>query len=113
MPKIYIAGPMSGLPDYNRPAFYEAAEAFTEGGWTVFNPAENDVMLFGSHELCEAAINENRNAALRVMLGSDLKWICKKADAIAMLPGWENSKGARTEHALAVALDLQIIYITD
>lgn len=112
-PKIYIAGPMSGYPDYNRPAFYEVAEAFEEGGWEVFNPADNDVLLFGSHEACDAVIAEDRTEALRIMLGSDLAWICKEADAIAMLPGWEKSYGARAEHVTAVALDLQIIYIED
>lgn len=111
--RIYIAGPMSGIPDYNRPAFYSTAEAFEEGGWEVFNPAENDVRLFGSHEACNAAIEANRNQALRVMLGSDLEWICSDADAIAMLPGWEKSYGARAEHATAVALGLEIIYISD
>lgn len=112
-PKVYIAGPMSGYPDYNRPAFYDVAEAFEEGGWEVFNPAGNDVLLFGSHEACDAAIKEDRKSALRIMLGSDLAWICREADAIAMLPGWEKSYGARAEHATAVALDLQIIYIED
>lgn len=111
--RIYIAGPMSGIPDYNRPAFYSTAEAFEEGGWEVFNPADNDVRLFGSHEACDAAIEANRNQALRVMLGSDLEWICSDADAIAMLPGWEKSYGARAEHATAVALGLEIIYISD
>ena len=111
-PKIYIAGPMSGKPDFNRPLFYETAEAFTEGGWEVFNPADNDVRLFGSFEACDAAIKADRKATLRIMLGSDLDWIAKNADAIAMLPGWEKSYGAHAEHALAVALDLEIIYLT-
>jgi hypothetical protein len=112
-PAIYIAGPMTGLPDYNRPAFYEAEEAFKEGGWEVFNPADNDVLLFGSHEACDKAIEEDRQGALREMLGSDLAFICYEADAIAMLPGWEKSLGARAEHATAVALGLQIIYISE
>ena len=112
-PRIYIAGPMTGIPDYNRPAFYSTAEAFEEGGWETFNPAENDVRLFGSHEACNEAIEKDREQALRVMLGSDLEWICAEADAIAMLPGWEKSYGARAEHATAVALGLQIIYIAD
>lgn len=110
-PALYIAGPMSGIPDYNRPAFYEAEEAFTEGGWDVFNPADNDITLFGSFEACETAIAEDRQGALREMLGSDLNFICYEADAIAMLPGWEKSLGARAEHATAVALGLEIIYL--
>lgn len=110
-PAIYIAGPMSGIFDHNRSAFNEAEEAFTEGGWGVFNPAYNDIELFGSHEACDEAIKEDRQSALRIMLGSDLEFICNEADAIAMLPGWEKSLGARAEHATAVALGLQIIYL--
>jgi hypothetical protein len=30
-------------------------------------------------------------------------------DAIQLLPGWENSRGATLEHHIAVALGLQII----
>lgn len=112
MAKIYLAGPMAGIPDYNRPLFYEVAEALEDGGWDeVFNPADNDVKLFGSFEACDEAIKADRSAALRLMLGSDLAWIAKNADAIAMLPGWERSYGARAEHVLAVALDLEIIYL--
>jgi hypothetical protein len=34
------------------------------------------------------------------------------ADAIAMLPGWETSRGARAEHALAQAIDgMRFIYL--
>lgn len=111
-PSIYIAGPMSGIVDYNRAAFNEAAEAFRDGGWDVFNPATNDVELFGSYEACDEAIKEDRQGALRIMLGSDLDFITREADAIAMLPGWEKSFGARAEHATAVALGLEIIYLS-
>ena len=106
-PKIYIAGPMSGLPELNKPAFFETAEAFEEGGWEVFNPVAHDIEVYGSIEEAE------ENATYRECLAVDLAWICKEADAIAMLPGWERSYGARAEHATAVALDLQIIYIED
>lgn len=111
MPKIYIAGPMSGYPELNHPAFFEAQEAFEEGGWEVFNPAALDHEVYGSTEATEDAMLDDRQGFLRKALGSDLKWICKKADAIAMLPGWEKSLGARAEHATAVALGLQILYI--
>jgi hypothetical protein len=55
----------------------------------------------------DAATKTNIHEAL----GEDLDWICRKADALAMLPGWRNSRGARAEHATAVALDLHIIYL--
>ncbi len=112
-PKIYLAGPMAGIANLNHPAFNESAEALREGGWHVFNPAEVDVDLSGSIENTEEAMKENRQQFLRTVLAADLEWICVNADAIAMLPGWEKSYGARAEHATAVALDLDIIYLSD
>lgn len=120
-PSIYIAGPMSGYPHLNREKFDNAAEAFREGGWEVFNPAENDLQLYGegwfedndgTKEACEAA-KKKYGVDVRDLLGTDLDFICYQADAIAMLPGWEKSLGARAEHATAVALGLDIIYIAD
>lgn len=113
MPKIYLAGPMAGQHENNFPAFFEYAEALEDGGWEVFNPAANDIHLFGSKEASERAFEEDKQAFMRIALGSDLAWICKEADAIAMMPGWERSFGARAEHATAVSLKLQIVYLND
>lgn len=40
MSVVYIAGPMSGIEDFNRPAFHEVAQALRAEGHTVLNPAE-------------------------------------------------------------------------
>ena len=37
---IYIAGPMTGIVDYNFQAFHAAAKDLRAKGYTVFNPAE-------------------------------------------------------------------------
>lgn len=37
----------------------------------------------------------------------------EQADGIALLPGWRNSSGARAEHALAVALGLEVVELTE
>lgn len=113
MPKIYLAGPMSGIPDFNFPAFFDYAEALEEGGWEVFNPAQNDIDVHGSLEGIKAAWAADATTTLRQCLNDDLDYITAEADAIAMMPDWENSKGARAEHATAVALGLQIIYLND
>jgi len=110
-PCIYIAGPMSGYPNLNHPLFNETAEAFEDGGWEVFNPAEADTHVYGSTEDTIKAMDEDKETFLRSALSADLQWICENADAVAMLPGWEKSYGARAEHATAVALGLQIIYL--
>lgn len=110
-PAIYIAGPMSGYENLNHRLFNETAEAFEDGGWEVFNPAEADIAEYGSVEETEKAMKEDNQSVMRNLLSTDINWICEEADAIAMLPGWECSLGARAEHAVAVALGLQIIYL--
>lgn len=40
-PRVYIAGPMTGLPDFNYPLFHMAAARWRAAGWVVCNPAEN------------------------------------------------------------------------
>ncbi len=46
--RIYLAGPMTGLPDYNFPAFMKAAAYLRSQGAIVFNPAENDLLRYGA-----------------------------------------------------------------
>ena len=91
--RIYIAGPMSGHEDYNRPAFAAKAQELEEAGHTVFNPGA-------------IACDESN---YRSLLAMDLQWIALHAEAICMLPGWEGSKGARAEHALAFAIGIPIL----
>jgi hypothetical protein len=45
---------------------------------------------------------------MRKVIRTDLDWIADNAEAIALLPGWQNSRGARTEHALGIFLGLWI-----
>lgn len=111
-PAIYVAGPMIGYPNFNFGAFFETSEAFEDGGWIVFNPAQHDIEVHGSIEGVNAAFEKDKDGMLRDCLSWDMMVIAEYCDAIAMLPGWENSKGARAEHALAVALDLEIIYLS-
>lgn len=113
--KIYVAGPMRGIPEFNFPAFNAAAAMLREEGHTVFNPAEKDNERHGKDISKGNATGDEKLATelhgfnLRVALGDDLAWICAEADAVAVLPGWEKSKGAIAEHATAVALGLTIM----
>ena len=89
---IYIAGPMSGLKDFNYPAFGAAADNLRARGHTVMNPAENPVPACGSWE------GYMRNAIAQVV----------KADTIVLLPGWAESRGAVVEYALARTLKIAV-----
>lgn len=115
--KIYVAGPMRGIPEFNFPAFNAATEKLRAEGHTVFNPAEKDNERHGTDISkgntagCEETAAKEHGFNLREALGIDLAYICAEADAIALLPGWENSKGAKAERATAEALGLEILML--
>ncbi|MDD1776930.1 MAG: DUF4406 domain-containing protein [Candidatus Helarchaeota archaeon] len=117
--KVYLAGKMRGLPKFNFPAFMSAATKLRAKGYFVFNPAERDNERHGtdiskfSRTGNEKTLVKNFGFDLRVALHDDLSFICREADAIAMIPGWEDSKGANAELATAKALGLEIIYLDE
>lgn len=112
--KIYISGPMTGIPEFNGPAFMEAARLLRERGHLVFCPAEED--LKGGldwHGMTGKESPEERGFDLRAALFADLRWIALEAEAICLLPGWRNSRGALAELALGAALDIPAGSIED
>ena len=98
--KLYLAGPMSGIPNLNYPEFERAAKYLRGLGYEVFSPRELDLPGYED------------NAILRKAFAIEFAFICTDAVAIAMLPGWEHSKGAFAEWALSKALGHKIIYLT-
>jgi len=119
--RIYLAGPMQGLPEFNFPRFHAVAHALREGGNTVFSPAEKDIERLG-HDLSKGntsgslAVANAQGFSLRQALAEDTNFICLEANCIVLLPGWEKSNGAQAEHRLAVALvseGMEILYLTE
>lgn len=96
--KVYLAGPMTGLPDYNYPAFFQAAEFLRERGLLVENPAEHAQR--NPQSFWEGYMRQ----ALKVMLD---------CDELYLLPGWGKSNGANIEHNLALDLNMPIFYPDD
>ena len=116
--KIYLAGPMRGYKDFNFPAFFEAAAKLEAEGHEVFNPAGRDTKEWGADKLKTETGSEAEVAArlgfdgltlARQCFLADTHYICTRADAIYVLPGWENSRGAKAERALGEAIGLQIV----
>ncbi|MEG9248036.1 DUF4406 domain-containing protein [Arthrobacter sp. Soc17.1.1.1] len=87
---VYIAGPMTGLPDFNYPAFHAAEKQLQDAGYRTLNPARNPEQ-------------SSWQGYMRAGLGQLLE-----ADAIALLPGWERSPGANIEKQLAFDLGLGV-----
>jgi len=90
--RIYLSGPMTGHQDHNFPAFHAAADRFRKAGWDVANPAEN----FGGRT----------DLPREVYLRADVAMLAR-CDAVALLPGWERSRGATLEAVLAAELGLR------
>jgi hypothetical protein len=115
--KIYLAGPMRGIPEFNFPAFHANAAKLRAQGHFVFSPAERDIEKTGVDISKGNATGDNAIAeaqygfSLREALKDDLEFICLHAEAIALMPGWENSKGANAERATAIALGLEIMVL--
>lgn len=96
--RLYVAGPMRGLPNLNFPAFDAATATLRAAGHSVFSPAERDRAL-GFDETLETLEGFDLAAAMR----DDLDHIVRIAEGIALLPGWERSKGATIERRVAEA----------
>lgn len=112
---VYLAGPMSGIPYFNFPQFFAYQALLECKGYQVWSPAQNDIGKHGRfYELCPTGSHDELVAtgvklSYRTALKDDLAFIMERAEAIALMPGWEKSKGAAVEHALAVCLGLEII----
>lgn len=108
---------MRGYPQFNFPAFYAAADKLRAEGYEVFSPAEKDNDIYGK-AMAETNPDGNEETAakdhgfdIRKTMLIDCTWICKHADAIALLPGWEKSRGVAAEKALAESIGLPVIYL--
>jgi hypothetical protein len=108
---------MSGVKNFNYPAFHATAAKLRSQGHEVFNPAERDIERHGvdiskgndTGDVAQAARDHGFDR--RKALAEDLAWICEHAEAIALLPGWAYSKGATAEYAVAKALGLAVMLL--
>jgi hypothetical protein len=99
--RYYLAGPMSGYPDHNYPAFHAAAAAMRSIGLQVVNPAELDDpgTWPGSWPW-------------HVYLRRDLGLLVT-CEGIVLLPGWQRSRGARLERYVAMSLGMTEISLAE
>lgn len=96
-PLVYLSGPMTGLPDLNFPAFHAAADKLRSQGVQVVNPAELD---------------HPSDATWPDYMRRDIAELVR-CDWIALLPGWENSKGAHLEYTIATKLGMPALRLPE
>lgn len=92
---IYIAGPMRGYPDHNVPAFERAEALLGLAGFAVVSPVNIGREAFGNDPKVPGG--EYLRLDVRAL---------SRCDAIALLPGWEASTGARCEVVVALTIGL-------
>lgn len=93
--RVYLAGPMTGHENHNFPAFHAAAERLRASGLEVVNPAD--------HGLVDG-----------LGWADYMRWDLVKlagCHSVYVLPGWEKSKGASLEVAIAHALGMPLFTV--
>lgn len=112
---VYLAGPMTGIPQFNFPLFDSVAEDLRRQGIDIRSPAEMD-----DHETRQAALASPDGApgsgttngeTWADFLARDVKLIADGVSAVAALPGWERSKGARLEVFIARLTDKPVLSV--
>ncbi len=96
---LYLAGPMTGIEDFNYPAFHAAAKALRARGYAVINPAE--------------AFGGDQALSFDTYMRYDLICLLKDCDGIVVLDGWEKSPGAVLEVSVASALGYGILKLVE
>lgn len=90
--RVYLAGPMTGYENFNFPAFNAAAQRLRTEGFDVVNPADHGIV---------------DGAEWADYLRFDLEKLAQ-CESIALLPGWEASKGANLEVSVAQKLGMVV-----
>lgn len=89
---VYIAGPMTGLPEHNKPAFFRMEHLLTRHGYHTLSPAHYN----GEH-------------TYEWYLEEDIKKVLQ-ARAVVLLLGWKHSLGASVEYSVAQITGRGIFY---
>jgi len=90
--RVYLAGPMSGMPDMNRPTFYRWEHLLKTQGATILSPAHADQSLM-----------------YHVLIRQGLQMVLA-ANVTVMLHGWKDSNGANVEWAVSSMIGNRVYY---
>ena len=104
--RVYVAGPLRGTTPYHTRSNVEAArhtaEMLWRMGYAVFCPHLNTEGMIGMLDATDDLTDD-------FFIDGDIRWLMA-ADLVVFLPGWKDSKGAKTEHYHAKLVDIPIFY---
>lgn len=94
---IYIAGPMTGYPGWNKVRFASAEINLSDNGHTVLNPARH-IPFRNPEKITHAQYMKIAFAMIDA------------CDTIYLLDGWRDSKGATQEYKYAVQHEKNVLF---
>lgn len=97
--RVYLAGPMTGYAEFNYPAFEAAASWLRAEGYEVVSPHEVNPPDVGFDHPWDWYMRRDIAALMDV-------------EAVVVLDGWQQSKGASLETYIARVLDMPIYELT-
>ena len=107
MKRIYVAGPMTGIRNFNFPAFFAAATLLRSNGFDPINPAEMDVtegdVTMDTSGTVSLSATWNRDRVMERDLAA-----VRNSDGVLLLDGWGKSRGALDEVTCAVTSGVPI-----
>jgi nucleoside 2-deoxyribosyltransferase len=101
---VYIAGPMTGIPNHNTPAFDEAAAWLRAAGYQAVSPPDITRANPQPGVRRDGTIDD---AAYRALVRLDLIALLD-CDCVVLLPGWTASRGCKLEIAVAIAIGIPL-----
>jgi len=100
---IYVAGPMRGFAEENKPAFEAAKKQLLKEYGELFK----DVRVIIPHDILPK--EKNGQMPMSMYIRSDIE-VVLNSNLVFMLKCWENSVGASAEHAIAKWAGVDIKY---
>lgn len=101
----YIAGPMTGRPTFNAPAFDAKRKELAGRGYLVHSPV--DIARSCGLDLENPDCLEDQGVPLEVLVRADLVALLE-SDEVHLLEGWEASPGTALELVVARACAIPV-----
>jgi hypothetical protein len=107
----YVCGPMSNRPQFNVPAFLNAAEVLVAKGHRAQLPADLEHPEVVARLLAsETGVSSGSGLTWGDCLALDVKLIADVVDGVCVLPEWYKSKGAQLETFIAFRCRKPVVY---
>lgn len=108
---VYIAGKMTGEPQFGFLVFDAAAQDLREKGYGVVSPAELDDPKIRARCLASSdGVPQSGDTSWGQLLARDIIIVADQVQGVAVLPKWNKSRGARLETFVAFLCGKPVVH---